>query len=561
MSGLAYDLELLEVLRRRLRAASALLHDLRSPDPLADDAVAAVLAARSRLEHQLLPLVTRVLLDDPLGTASPASLPGAFGPWSPDAMVAGVIAGATAVAPDEVWIATFEALAAERLDVQQQLLDAPDDPELLARRDELDRRIADAAAAYAAGAEATGDGHVRWYPTALLDMSPYAAALVLAHLGPDVLDDRAFGAVASLVVRRWADGREGAGERWDDFWLGGDNTSDLVFRALAERPAAATVFLQRARPDDVLRTAQFGDSVAALLLAGTDPAHVDETTAGAVLRPLLQQLQTRELPAAVDGVATGLAAVLAVAVTPWLADLGPRAGAWDWSYDEGDATLRFLLDDPEALAALTRAIDDGRRVLTTTGWFDSDGRLDDTALHQLAVSFAQVQVAVRDAEIDDAIAAQLMNRLSLEVAGIAISAVVPGGPIASASADTALALLTPQAAGALDRWGLAPSDDRIRAEAGARFGDRVVDTTVIALTGVAGAAIERGDLPADALDRLDDALTADGQHGDCAARDVSERLQQWVHEVSADADPSTAHALLAVLYAFDDPLAVAQLCE
>ena len=50
--------------------------------------------------------------------------------------------------------------------------------------------------------------------------------------------------------------------------------SNLSSTATTERPAAATVFLLRARPDEVLRSAQFADSLDTLLLAGTDPSRV-----------------------------------------------------------------------------------------------------------------------------------------------------------------------------------------------------------------------------------------------------------------------------------------------
>ncbi len=556
MTELGYDLERLDVLRRRVRAAAGLLLELRSADPLAVDAVATIAAVRSRLEHELAPVVTAVLVDDPLGADGAAvDVP------ATTAVLAGAGTGAAPRVPDQVWADTFDELAAERLALQEQLVWDPENPDLLARMADIDRRIADAAHRYAAGAPT--DGHVRWFPTALLDASPYAAALVLAHLDLDDLDDRALGGLAALVVRRWMDGQDD-GARWDDAFAGGDNTADVVFRSLGERPAAATVFLLRARPDEVLRSAQFADSLDALLLAGTDPSRVDEATAGSILRPLLQYLGSHELPVALDGVAEGIPAVMAHAVAPWLADLGPRADRWDWTYEQGDASLRQLLDDRAALASLTAAADDGRRALVTMPWFDDEGRLDDEALRDLASSFAQVQIAVRDAEIDDAIADQLLDRLSLQLAGIAIASVVPGGPMASASADTALAVLTPAAAAALDRWGVMPSDERIVDEAGARFGDRAVDTAVIARTGVIGAAVDRGDLPPDALDRLDRALTVDtdADTGDtCVPRAVGDRLHEVVRDLGEDADPATAHALLAVLYAFDNPLSTAQLCN
>ena len=82
MTELGYDLERLDVLRRRVRAAAGLLLELRSADPLAVDAVATIGAVRSRLEHELAPVVTAVLVDDPLGADGAAvDVPAATAIW------------------------------------------------------------------------------------------------------------------------------------------------------------------------------------------------------------------------------------------------------------------------------------------------------------------------------------------------------------------------------------------------------------------------------------------------------------------------------------------------
>ncbi len=549
MTVLGYDLLLLDSLRRRVRSAVTQLAAIRSDDPLATAAIHTVREVQRSLESDVLAAVGAVLAGDPLGTASATSGAG----WL-SALFAPAVAPGTQQLDDAAWVAVFDDLAARRLVLGQRLVDDPDDADARAGIASLDRQIADAAMRYAAAAP--HDGHVRWFPIALLDTTPLAAALVLRHLE---LDDRVLAAACALVLHRWREGGD-HGELWPDSFTGGDNAADVLFRTLADRPTAATEFLRRVPPDELLLSAQFDDTIARLLLVGTSPDHVDEVTAGEVLRPLLEWLQEHELPAVTDGVTRSAPAVAAAAVAPWLAALGPRAGAWGWTYDDGDNALRWLLDQGDARRAMAGAMTTQQTRLADAPLLDADGRVDDTLLRDLAGSLAQVQVALRDAEIDDAVANRLLAQLAVNTAGIVISAAVPGVGLAM-TADIGAALLTPVAMKALDRWGVAPSSEQVRARAQGTFGDRAIDTAVIAVTGIVGAAIERGDLPVDALDRLDLDGPLDGDSDSCSPREVSDRLHGFVDDLEPLTDAATHNALLAVLYAFANPLSDAQLCE
>jgi hypothetical protein len=120
--------------------------------------------------------------------------------------------------------------------------------------------------------------------------------------------------------------------------------------------------------------------------------------------------------------------------------------------------------------------------------------------------------------------------------------------------------LAPVAIDALDRWGIAPSPEGARRRAQQTFGDRAIDTAVMAVTGIVGAAVERGDLPRDTLDRLELEGLAGPTGAGCAPREVSDRLHAFVADLAPLTDPATHNALLAVLYAFANPLSDAQLC-
>ncbi|MCB0998817.1 MAG: hypothetical protein KDB40_05915 [Acidimicrobiales bacterium] len=565
MSGSGYDPDRLAVLYRRIDTTSQLLASWRCHDPLAAEAIAAIRAARATLDGEVAPRVRQVLLDDPLGrrpVPGPTTwfepLAAHLTPWLDgvaDRIAAGAasamawLAGA-APAPDTAeatLVGSIDALASRRIELADRLVWDPDDR---AARDEIlaiDAEVAALLAAYAA--DAPTDGHVPWFPTALLQVSPYAAAMSLGQLD---LDDATLAAVASLVVRRWHDGQE-HGARWDDTAFSGPNTGDLVFDVLAARPVAATAFLLRATPDEVLRSAQDATSVTALLVAGTSPDHVDESTAGTVLRPLLQYLPAHELPTTVDGVAPGLTAAIATAVGPWLPALGPRAAHWGWQYDDGDDALRWLVADDDALVALTASLQQWHGRLATAPLVSPDGRLDGDLLYELSTMVSQVQVAIRDQALDEVHADALANALVFEVAGIVVEALVPGGLAVEAGST----VISPLALSALDRLGLVPSASRRADQVRAGWADATAQTAIVAVTGTVAAAIERGDLPSDALDRLSFDDLPDG----CAPDVVLRRLDDYLDEVAALTDPATGNALRAVLYAFVDPGVVNAACR
>ena len=561
MSVLGYDLVLLGVLRRHVERTAGELARLRCDDPAAAAAMATVDLVRRRLLGDWLGEVVDVVVRDPLGgrfgarTRADGPDGGAGGsgaPWWASPPMPGL----------DVWVATFVGLAADRRRLQDDLVWDSENTDLRLRLAVIDGLIARRAAEYVRDASGA-DAGVLQVVRRLRRSDPMAAALVLQHLGPDVLGDRAFATQALSIVRSWHDGGE-RGERFADWYTGGDNTADIVFRALAGRPGAATRFLRRVDPDELFFSAQHDDLVARLLLVGTAPDHVDEATAGEILRPILEWLPANPIPGVRDGLTRTAPALVAAAVTPWLANLGPRAGRWGWSWDDGDAALRWLLTDDASLQAMVAANDRWTDRAGTTPLLGVDGRVDDLVLRELAATLAQVQLALHDREIADAEADALMAELALGAAGAAISVAAPGawGMVAKVGKP----VLTPLALRALDRWGVVASPDRARTDARSRFGDRSVDAGVIALTGLVAQAIEHGDLPPDSLDRLDAALrdvAPDSRAGGsgCRPRDVGDRLHAFVAEVGPRTDAATHHALLAVVYAFGNPTSDALLCS
>lgn len=615
MTGyLGYDRELLGALRSAMRRSRDELRGLRSDDPDAIDALRVVASGRSLLDEVWLPVLdglmsctaldqrrpvrlelgdlrAAVLLDrqgrgwqittDPLETGAGVVVPlvdeaRAIGVRLADdtemwdvAELSWLIDRLRAIAAEPMassalraqldgaaWAVVFDRIGLDRLRQSHLLAGDPDHDIAATRRDQLDQLIAVLADVYSSGPHT---GHAPWYPTVAGDLDPYSAALLLTALD---LDPRVAAGAAVDVLTSWLDGHD-QHRWWADQFSAGDNAADLLFRWLATDGEAAQSFVERAsaRPDLLFRTAHLDASVVAVLVAGTSPDRVGPSDAGAVIRPLLAwaHQQDSSLGPVTDGGVDDVRAVLAPVVAGWLFQMGPRADDWGWNPDEADAALRWVIADEVAAAELVSSLDAWHRQLAATPLLVADGRLDDVALHDLASVFAQLQVAMRDEELADAAAARFWADATFMVGQLLVSALVPGGPAVSVAADLALSGVSPISQQWLQRHGLPHDPDEAAAEIGARFGSRTSDTAVVAVVGVVGQLIERGVLPADALDalRLDDIDTG----GDsCEPAIVDERLHEFVRGLEPSLDPATSNGLLTVLYAFSNPLGIAQQC-
>ena len=196
-----------------------------------------------------------------------------------------------------------------------------------------------------------------------------------------------------------------------------------------------------------------------------------------------------------------------------------------------------------------------QQTLADTPFVDDEGRLNDAVLHDLAELFAKLQVAFRDEELADAVAAAFWLDASFFVVQILVSAFVPG-PATSISVDLTLATLGPVARTFVDELSAQSDPTGGPDGATARFGTRAADTAVIAVVGVVGQLVQSGRLPADALDdlRLSDLDV------ECAAGVVDERLREFVHGLSDSTDAATYNALVAVVNLFSNPLSIEQQC-
>jgi hypothetical protein len=607
---LGYDRELVGALRTAMRRCSDQLQRLRCDDIEATDALTVARSGQQLFDEVWIPVLdgllactalddrrpvqldlgdlrNAVLIDrqvrgwqittDPVASSGPsvvlADEAAAIGrrlaaddePWT-DTELLWLIDRLAAIATDPMaasvlraqlddagWATVFDRLGLDRLQQVHLLSSDPDARGVATRREQLDTLIATLAGLYAVGPHT---GHAPWYPTVVGQLDPYSAALVATALD---LDPRVAAAVVDDVLTRWLDGHDD--ERlWADQFSAGDNAADLLFRWLATDTEAARRFVERASPlpDLLFRTAHDDTTVVGVLLAGTSPTTVAAADAGAVIRPLLEWAGQREssLGPTSDGGVDNVRAVLAPVVAPWLFQLGPRADEWGWTVVDGDDALRWVIADEQAAAELIASLDSWHRQLAVTPLMADDGRIDDVALHDLASLFAQVQVAMRDEELADAAADRFWADAMFMAGQVLVSALVPGGPAVSVGADLALSGFSPISQQWLQQHGLPHDPDEDVVEIEARFGSRTTDTAVVAVVGVVGQLIERGELPPEALDTLHLDDLGDG----CEPAVVDERLHEFVRGLEGSLDAATSNGLTSVLYAFSNPLGIAQQC-
>ncbi len=497
---LGFDPDLLAAFRAALVRAVDDLRTIRSPDPTAAAAVDAVRHARGAIELQWIPLVDRVL-------ASPA-----LAPWG------GRRGGG--------WLQAEDPLAPVIAGVAARQL-------------------------------------VR---DALASGGPDEAALVLASLA---VDAATLGELTFEILATWRAGRPG-GLPWDDHWTFGANVADRLLPALAERPLAAARFLElaAASPEVLFVAAEDEAWVGRVLAAGTAPGVVDARAAGDVLVPLLRWLQGHDAWRLIglDGATPGARVHMAEAVAPWLLRFGRRAAEWGWSREEADAALRWVADDERAAERLVVAHARWQASVAGAPLVDGDGRIDADALFDLAGVMSQLQRVLQHADIDAAAEDRAWLDLSLRGAAAVVSiasSASGAGPVTSLAAGAVTAQLGQAARRQLDAWGVVPTEERSRRRARATFGTRVADTAVIAVVAVVGHQVDRGLLPAHALDRLhldDLRRDDDGDDDACTAREVIDRLEAYVAEVAPSTTPEVANALTAVLAAFGAPGSVDAAC-
>jgi hypothetical protein len=555
MSLVGYDPVLVDALRRRMRTAADDLAAIHSSDPAAAGVVAAATAIRRLLEWTWMPAIGDLLLTDPLGrggagdTPDPGSssmwsslgLSSSAGPAPAGPIPAGDINGTACAIPDDMVVRRIDALADERATLIASVGPSPDDPEDIAALAAIDARIAAVARAYVASLPRSG--HAPLSPRALLDTSPYASALALRAVH-DQLDPHTLAAIGLLIVQRWhanSDHRTG----WLDAQYFGPNAADILFEVLAQHPDAAARFLRRAEPHEVFDSTESMAPVTALLVAGTAPGQMDEATAGQVLVPLVRWAREQDPLWPADNPLFDRHLPLAAALTPWMPALGPRAAQWNWEPDEGAAALGWLLEHDHAVEAIHAALGTWVDRIGDTGFIDDDGRLSGQAMFDLADTLDLIEGALHDARIDDAERDAFLIDLGFTFANMVMSTLAKSGPVGIAI-DVGLAVTTPTAKKTLERLGILPSLERERDAARADLDRGAATALVIALTATVADAIDRGELPADALD----GLHLDGVELD-DPRAVRQQLVAYVDELGAVADEATTHRLLAVVGAFD----------
>ena len=383
----------------------------------------------------------------------------------------------------------------------------------------------------------------------MLDLvDPYTAALLLPGMD---LDDDIVGHSAARVLVRWHEPRAGEGIRYDSI-TAGDNTGDLLFRLLADRPRAAAAFLERAaaHPQVLFRSAEHEASVVDVLAAGTHPSVVDARGAGLRLRPLLDWARDHESQQlAGDGITERLPWLFAGAMTPWLLSLGDEA-AFGWTQTQAKAALAWVVRTPEATRRMIAALPELQEALGRVSFFDDRGVVRSGVLDDVGEAMTLLQTVLREACIDQAAAARVFTDVAVAVGTWALASIAPLGDVGDFAAELVLAAATPMIVEQLARLGVIHTAPRDEAAVQATFAAWSAATAVAVVIGFTAQAIAAGLMPKDALGRLD--LSDIDPEDGCVAEVVDDRLRAFLDDLSDEIDPTTANASTAVLNQFSN---------
>jgi len=588
-----FDPDLVAHLRRAARQVIDELRGLRSDDVAAASAVATAGAAADLLERRWLPVLDAVLRTAVAPTRGGHGLevvdlvPQAGRPTVSVAEAAELgtrLAGGRGVPADHLGLAALHdrlALIVDDPALLAALSDALGDPhELLTSLGELHHRLATEAlfdpsrAADVATVESlvgrvvvvlrhadAPRGHGPWVPAALDGVEPYVTALLLPHLALPAVTTAA---VAARIIERAAADLDRTADTIDRMpgpAPGAPTATDLVARTLASRPRAATELLVRmeGRWTDLVLTSNDLTALDALVLAGTDPATTSTGDAGLIVRAMLRELARDEAlvvshPPVYDH---GLG-VLGTVTARWLPQFAGESDDWGWDRHDGRGALRWVLDEPTAARRLREEVDAWLGTLDARTLLTGDGHVDRHTARSLATTIATVEVILREEEIEAATAAAAMADVVFGVAGMLVPPLVQRiAPSASGVVEEVAPFAWGPIRDHLTALGLAPPDAATgRARARARFGSRVADTAVVATVAVTHQLVERGRVPADALDRLD--LDGIDEGDPCAVAETYDRLVEYVDGLPVD-EP-LRQELDGFVHTFVNPLVGEEAC-
>jgi hypothetical protein len=414
MAHLAYDRVRLQMAHRELNLLSSELAVISSIDPDAAGAIAAVGAAKIDLDTWKL-MIQRVLFQDPLGadvlsTLNPFDwlIVGAArqAGWSVaiDPSLAGITmtdldarALGTRLSDDELdWHLLSDA---EIADIEHQLAQVALDPALtaafLGTFHSWNSTLDDAARRHQATTDLVGVepfesenrallrdldsifvsfGAIRQsvprtgrtgYPSWVMSLDSYAAAMLVVHLG---LDDTTFGRISADIFAEWV--RDDP-DSFAEIPFGSPHLpGDALWEHLQKRPRAAAVFLLRGGftlQELMMGTNDEWRDLERLLVRGTAPEVMTLEQAAGVVPALLVEVTEMadrfDWMAYIrsDGEPHWSTRVIAAAVSsPWLIQLSPQNTDWAASLDTHTKReiLEHLVHDADAAEALGARTDD-----------------------------------------------------------------------------------------------------------------------------------------------------------------------------------------------------------
>ena len=591
MALLAYDPERVGRLRQKLAEASIELRMVRCTDPAAADAMRIVRSTVEQLDATWLPLVGRLLDNDPLS----GRLRKVLGLNSLDQSLIRVMADGYGwsvhhdpLADDTAIVTVEEARALGAMLNSVGPVALADDPEQLAwlaqqfdviardpalseeflanfhnwdvlpyvlaqqRAYSYDRDYA--GTTFAGDIDPVFDGLMAIWMTTLpvatlragtaasiTDLLPpmdnrdrYVQALMLHALR---LDPIAMATVANDLLHDWLDAKETFGTSIDLEVAFGPNAADLLLQDIACSSAASTAFLALIVDRPALLFATLADPIIGHQIArtGTDPAHTSSAAAGRSVLSILDYFGTNPYTTSLDtdGYPGDYGPFLGELVAPWLLQFTGANDEWAASDRTKARLLAVALDDAESLHALVAAshrIADGFAHTLATSSNDDEAVQLSRQVGGLLNLLGQLVV---NEHIDDRNGqSNVLWDLTWTVLD-ATTSLVPGGAAAEAVAGTGVSTLEEQLA--VHFFG--PNADAVRHDGEFSMDMALTVTASVMVTSLFHSWQEAGRINSDAtpppLPTTTTTNTNNTAEG-CPSADYRDDLERWADNLPAE---------------------------
>lgn len=372
-------------------------------------------------------------------------------------------------------------------------------------------------------------------------MQPIPAAQLIA--GMTLAADELV-ALTYATLERWLSTASlGASVLWNERAPG-----DVLLPVVANDPLASRLLLERSvdQLGVVFRTSREKWPAEAVVLNGTDPAHVSVSQAGGIVPAVLTYLRDEHdtIPLGYGDPPDYSRAWLGALAGGWLFELTSRRSSWGLTSEEASDALRFALDDEDAMRVLTEH--GSAAIEAMAGTLAEGGRTARRALEELSGMLGALNALMAAEQVDDALAARAAWDLSWSVATVVAAGALgalnlPAGVLTAMAAEGAEAggvSLVDSAKATMERegWlGAPPNESAVRQDA-ARWRDDMTALQAAAIVGVTFQALVASGRVPPGTPRPPEPAPAGVAAGECTSEQYLDSLRSWTEARIAEGD-------------------------